>query len=71
MALIKKRIRLQRYSRIVLQKSNMGHLDKIFRYKTLKSLRSYSAFKGQERFEGWMKRNISDNFSSAQTKKEK
>jgi len=45
----KKRIALPRYSRIVVQKSKIGHLDKIFRYETLKLLRSYSAFKGQER----------------------
>jgi len=34
---------------MVMQKSNIGHIYKIIRYKTLKLLRSYSALKGQER----------------------
>jgi hypothetical protein len=34
---------------MVVQKSNLGHLNKIFRYKTIKLLRSYLASKGQER----------------------
>jgi hypothetical protein len=34
---------------MVLQKSNLGHINDIFKYKTLKFLRSYSSSKGQER----------------------
>ncbi len=34
---------------MVVQKTNIGHLNKIFGYKTLKLLRSYSAFKIQDR----------------------
>jgi hypothetical protein len=40
----KKRIRFSRYTRMVVQKSNKGHLN-----KTLKLLRSYLPSKGQER----------------------
>jgi hypothetical protein len=36
-------------TKMVVQKSNIGHLSKIFRYKMLKSLRSYSAATGPER----------------------
>ncbi len=35
---------------MVVQKSKVGHFNKTFRYKTLKSLSSYSATTGQERF---------------------
>jgi hypothetical protein len=45
----KKRIIFSRYTRMVVQKSNIGHLYKIFRYKTLKILRSYLPSEGQER----------------------
>ena len=47
-ALIKKG-KLSRYTRMVVQKSNIGHLYKIFRYKTLKILRSYLPSERQER----------------------
>jgi hypothetical protein len=47
--LIKKESSFSRYTRMVLQKSSIGHLFKIFRYMTLKSLRSYLTSKGQER----------------------
>jgi hypothetical protein len=36
-------------TKMVVQTSNIGHLSKIFRYKMLKSLSSYSAAKGHER----------------------
>ncbi len=44
-----KKISFSRYPRMVVQKSNIGHLNKIFIYKTLKLLRFYLASKGQER----------------------
>ncbi len=42
--LLWKKDRLSRYTRMVVQKSNMGHLIKIFIYKTLKLLRPYLAY---------------------------
>jgi len=36
-------------TRMVVQKSNIDNFNKIFRYKTSKSLRSYSAAREQER----------------------
>ncbi len=45
----KKKIRLSRYTRMVVQNSNIGHLHNIFRYKTLILLRSYSTSKRQEK----------------------
>jgi hypothetical protein len=46
---LKKEIRFTRYAKLVVQKSNIDHLYQIFRYKTLRSLRSYSTAKGKER----------------------
>jgi hypothetical protein len=37
------------YTKMVVQKSNIGHLKEIIRYKPLKLLRSYLSSKGQER----------------------
>jgi hypothetical protein len=43
------RIRLSRYTRLVVQKTIAGPRYTILRFKTLRSHRSYSAAKGEER----------------------
>jgi hypothetical protein len=45
----KKRNGFQDIQDLAVQKFNTGHLNKIFRYKTLKSIKSYLAAEGKER----------------------